>query len=169
VEKFAKAEFVGVKLHPMYQNFAADEDRLEPIYAACEASGLTIAIHAGRDIAFPPEDDRAAPLRLRRVLERFPDLKLICTHLGGWENWDEVEQHLIGGPALLETSFSLARMDAHRARQMIETHGPEKVMFGSDWPWNRQDEEISRVQSLHLDQSTQRSVLYRNAARLLGY
>lgn len=169
IEKFAKAEFVGVKLHPMYQDFLADEDRLEPIYDACEANGVTIAIHAGRDIAFPPEDDRAAPVRLRRVLDRHPELKLICTHLGGWESWSEVEEYLIGTPALLETSFSLARVQADRARRMIQQHGAEKVMFGSDWPWNRQDEEMRRVQSLPLEEKAIRGILYGNAARLLGY
>jgi hypothetical protein len=169
LEKFAEAGFAGIKLHPMYQDFAADEDRLDPIYEAACRLGLAVTIHCGRDIAFPPDDDRASPERLRRVLDRHPSLTLICTHLGGWKDWDAVRKHLLGTTAWLETSFSLGFLPPDEARDLIVSHGHQKVMLGSDWPWTRQDESIAQIETLGLTDRQQRDILVTNAARLLGY
>jgi hypothetical protein len=167
VARFARAGLPGIKLHPMYQNFVADDAQLDPIYAAAVEHGLFVTIHAGRDIAFDPEDDRAAPRRLRAVLDRHPGLQLICTHMGGWKSWQEVRQHLLGTDAWLETSFSLAMLDPAEAVAMIRRHGPEKVMFGTDWPWNDQSAERQRIETLDLRPDEIRAVLCNNAARLL--
>ena len=169
IEKFADEGFVGIKLHPMYQAFAFDEARLDDIYAACRDCGLFITAHCGLDIAFRPDDDRAAAVRIRRVVDRFPGLKLICTHMGGWRDWDDVDRCLIGADVLLETSFSLAELGPARAVSMMQRHGLDRVMMGSDWPWNTQAEELRAVRSLGLDAPTLDKVLWSNAARLLGY
>ena len=169
VERFAKEGFRGIKLHPMYQEFAADERRMDDIYAAAAAAGLLVVAHCGKDIAFPPDDDRAAPARFARVVERFPRLRLLCTHLGGWESWDEVEQCLLGTQVYLETSFSLPTLGAGRSVELIRRHGVERVMFGSDWPWKPQDEEIRLIRGLGLSETDTRAILWSNAARLMGY
>ncbi len=168
VARIAKADLPGIKLHPMYQDFVADDPLLDPIYAAAVEHGLFVTIHAGRDIAFDPEDDRAGPRRLRAVLERHPGLQLICTHMGGWKAWPEVREHLVGTDAWLETSFSLALMDPAEAVALVREHGPEKVMFGTDWPWNDQAAERQRVEALDLPPAETRAILCNNAARLLG-
>ena len=171
IGKIAKAGFAGIKLHPMYQDFTADDARLDEIYAAAADHGIFIQSHCGRDIGFPPEDDRASPARFRRVMERFPRLKLVCTHMGGWQAWDEVEKHLIGTDAYFETSFSLGERgaDPQRIASMIHRHGVERVMMGSDWPWNTQAEEIGNVRNLALRKADVGRILYSNAAALLGY
>jgi predicted TIM-barrel fold metal-dependent hydrolase len=171
IKKIAKEHFLGIKLHPMYQDFAADEPRLDVIYAAAREHGLFVESHCGRDIGFPADDDRASPRRFLRVAERFGDLRLICTHMGGWQAWDEVEQHLIGTKVYLETSFSLGERgaDARRVAEMIRRHGPQRVMLGSDWPWNRQADEIANIRALPLSKNEIRGILWSNAAALLGY
>ena len=171
VEKIAKAGFAGIKLHPMYQDFVADDPRLDELYAAAAEGGLMVQSHCGRDIGFPPDDDRASPRRLRRVIERFPKLRLLCTHMGGWRSWDEVEEHLVGTGVYMETSFSLGQRgtDPQRIAAMIRRHGAGRVMFGSDWPWNTQADEIANVRKLPLGERDIRGILYSNAAALLGY
>ena len=169
VVKIAKAGFVGIKLHPMYQDFVVDEPALDPIYAAAAERQLLVALHCGKDIAFPPDDDRAAPRRVRAVLDRHPSLRLIATHMGGWNMWEEVREHLLGTQALLETSFSLAHMPPEEATDMIRRHGADKVLFGTDWPWNDQAAEIQRVKQLDLTAPQRRAILCNNAARLLGF
>jgi len=167
--RFAKEGFVGIKLHTMYQNFAFDEPRMYPIYDACREHGLLVAAHCGLDIAFSADDDRAAPARIRNVIDRFPGLKLLCTHMGGWRSWDEAERHVLGAEVLLETSFSLRELGRERAVSMIRRHGADRVMFGSDWPWVAQGDEIERVRRLGLDRKLTQKVLCANAAKLLGY
>jgi len=167
VARFAREGFLGVKLHPMYQNFHTDEARLDPIYAALQEHGLALAMHCGRDIAFHEDDDRAAPIRFRRIIDKFPRLKLICTHLGGWESWDESVEHLVGQNVFLETSFSLTRLGPQRAVELIRKHGADRVMFGSDWPWQSQKEDVVILKRTGLTQQELEKILWGNAATLL--
>ena len=166
IEKIAAAEFPGIKLHPMYQDFELDETRLEPIYQACAKTGLLVQFHCGQDIGFSADDDRAAPQRLRRVIDKFPDLRVICTHMGGWRAWDDVEQYLLGADVWMETSFSLEDM-GQRAAEFIERHGADRIMLGSAWPWKSQAEDIEQVKLLNLDAKTTDNILCNTAAKLL--
>jgi len=126
-----------------------------------------VTLHCGRDIAYPPDDDRAAPERFGRLIDRFDGLRLLCTHLGGWRMWDEVERHLIGTRVYLETSFSLAELGAERASDMIRRHGVERVFFGTDWPWASQAEEIEQVRRLGLTKAELEGILRDNVQRVL--
>ncbi len=168
IKSFADAGFVGIKLHPLFQDFAIDSPDMDEIYTAARESDLFIAFHCGRDISFPPDDDRASPVRLRKILERFSGLKVIATHMGGWRMWDEVEEHLLGRDVYLETSFSLEQLGPKRAASMIQQHGRRRVMFGTDWPWQSQEEGIQAIRDLPIDESETDSILFDNAAALLG-
>ncbi len=167
IERIAKRGFTGIKLHPMYQNFSADEARLDEIYAAAADNGLLVTLHSGRDIAFP-DDDRAMPEKIVKVIQKHPKLRLLCTHLGGWQAWDEVEQVLIGQPIYLETSFSLQFLPPQRAADMIRRHGTDRVCFGTDWPWQGHIKQLELVDGLGLSDSEKHALLGGNAAALLG-
>jgi hypothetical protein len=169
VQRIAEAEFAGIKLHPMYQETPVDAPEMDDIYAAAAEHGLLVAPHCGFDIAYPMDDDRASPARLRRVIDRFPELKMICTHMGGWEAWDAVEAELLGTGVLLETSCSLDRLDPRRAVDMIRRHGVDRIVYGSDWPWNTQTKEADLIRKLGLSKRETRRILWSNAAKLLGY
>lgn len=168
VRLFAQQGYRGIKLHPMYQGFAADEPLMDPLYSTAADESLAVMLHCGKDIAFPPEDDRASPSRLRRVADRFPSLKLVCTHLGGWNDWDEVQRHLLGTAVYMETSFSIKRLGLERAAAMIRNHDPRRVMLGSDWPWTAQSDELALLSQLGLPPQQQEAIRWRNAAVLLG-
>ncbi len=169
LEKIVHEGFVGIKLHPLYQDFDVDDRRLDEIYTAASDLGLICQFHSGRDIAFDPEDMKASPQRMARVAERFPQLVMICAHMGGWRMWDEVEKYLIGSDVHLECSFSLNELPADRAAKMIRNHGTHRVMFGSDHPWASQAEGIQLIKKLPLKPKEKSDILWRNATRLLGY
>jgi len=168
LKRFADEGFRGIKLHPMYQDFAIDDDRAMPIYAAAAECGLIVQVHCGRDIAFPPDDDRAAPRRTRRVLDAVNGLKIIATHMGGWRMWDESEALLVGTSAYMETSFSLHEMPPGRAVAMIRRHGTDRVLFGTDSPWAAQAAELDTLGALGLTDDERERILSANAVALLG-
>ncbi|HET6427583.1 MAG TPA: amidohydrolase family protein [Phycisphaerae bacterium] len=166
IRRIAEAGLAGIKLHPMYQEFAVDEERVDPLYAAAGEQEILVACHCGLDLAYPPDDDRASPPRYARVLDKFPDLRLLCTHMGGWRSWELVEEHLLGRPVFLETSFSLKELGPQRSVDMIRRHGVERVLFGSDWPWSGQAEAVRIVQAVGLTSQEQRAIFHANAALL---
>ena len=53
-------------------------------------------------------------------------------------------------------------------RSLIERHGPDRVIFGSDWPMAEQAAEIAAVEALGLDAVDTAAVLGGNFGRLLA-
>jgi len=159
--------FPGIKLHPYYQDFFMDEARLSPLYEALINHNLLLVMHTGYDIAFPL-DRRCDPGQTLNVLKQHPELKLITTHFGAWKQWEDVQEMLIGKPIYMELSFALDFLDRETARQMLLSHPPEYLLFGSDSPWTNQKQTLDLLEQLDLDPDLLQSITRDNAARLLG-
>lgn len=158
--------FSGIKMHPYYQDFFLDEDRLTPLYEALSETGLFLVVHCGYDIAFP-RTRRADPTQILAVRKRFPALRLITTHFGGWDIWDEVEEMLLGQEIFMEISFALTYLTPDRAARMLNKHPADYLLFGSDSPWDNQTEAIQRLRQLPLPDTMLGRILGKNGDRLL--
>jgi predicted TIM-barrel fold metal-dependent hydrolase len=167
IRRVAEAGLRGLKLHPYYQDFDLDEERLMPLYRAIDKHGLLLVCHTGFDFAFS-RVRKAEPARIRRVLDRVPTLKLLTSHMGAWDDWDEVEKHLIGQPITMDISLSLDLLGPARARAMIEAHPADRVLFGSDSPWASQAETLKSLRALGLGAEREAAILGGNAKTLLG-
>jgi hypothetical protein len=165
--RVAEAGLRGIKLHPYYQDFNVDDEALFPLYRALDKLGLFMVCHTGFDFAFP-RDRRADPLRILRVLDRAPSLRFIATHMGAWDDWDEVEKHLLGKPITMDISLSLELLGQERARAMLSAHPADRIVFGTDSPWSSQSESLRMVRSLELDKEREQRLLSKNAEALLG-
>lgn len=157
----------GVKMHPDYQAFDADEKRLFPLYECLAKAGLILYLHSGENINFD-EPPRCSPARLANIIKSLPELKLIAAHLGGWSMWDEVERWLVGTPIFLDTSFTLGYIGEEQFLRIIRAHGMEKIIFGSDSPWNDPGQAAREISGQPLEKSEIESILGGNAARLLS-
>lgn len=165
--RVAEAGLLGIKLHPYYQDFNLDDPALFPFYRALDQLGLLVVFHTGFDFAFP-RDRKGDPLRIRRILEHVPTLKLIATHMGAWEDWDEVEKHIIGQPISMDVSLSLDLLGRERARAMILAHPADRILFGTDSPWGDQTATLQAVRALDLGKEREQALLWKNAQMLLG-
>jgi predicted TIM-barrel fold metal-dependent hydrolase len=166
--RISKAEgFKGIKMHPYYQDFFMDEDRMLRIYEAVCRENLLLVMHTGYDVAFE-KVCRADPAAIIRVVERFPELKLVTTHLGGWEQWREVNSLLAGRPVYMEISFSLDYLETDfPIRDIFMKHPKEYILFGTDSPWTDQEETLSLFRGLGLGPDAEALALSGNAERLL--
>jgi predicted TIM-barrel fold metal-dependent hydrolase len=167
LEKIAAEGFRGVKLHPYYQGFDLDEPRLFLLYERIQSLGLALLMHTGYDLAFE-RFDRAGPARVAAVLQRFPGLKMITTHFGGWEDWERVEELLLGRPVYMDVSHSEGEIGDERARRFLEGHPADYLLFGSDAPWSDPAGTRDWVRRLLPDGPRLRALLSGNAVRLLG-
>lgn len=166
VRRIAGEGFKGVKFHPYYQDFYLAEDRMMPVYESLMREGLMIVMHTGYDIAFE-RIRRCDPRQVLDVYKRFPGIKLITTHLGAWEQWDEVREMLLGKPIYMEISFSVEFL-GEGLREFIEGHPMDHVLFGTDSPWTGQKETLEAVMNLGLSEDMLEGLLRGNAMRLLG-
>lgn len=159
--------FVGIKMHPYYQDYRVDEEAMLPLYERMEALGLILVSHTGFDIEFPLER-KADSSRILEVVRRFPALKFVSTHLGAWRDWEDVRDKLMGKPVYMEISYTLGEAPTELAREILTHHPPEYLLFGTDSPWQDQAETIRRLNALDLGKTLEDAILGGNAERLLG-
>jgi uncharacterized protein len=165
--KIVRSEgFKGIKLHPYYQEFDMDEHRMLRIYEALCRENLMVVMHTGFDIAFT-RIRRADPSKIADIVKRFPDLKFVATHLGAWEQWQEVESILAGKPVYMELSFALEYLDSSPVREIILKHPKEYLLFGTDSPWTDQKKTLELFRGLNLGEDIEKAVLRDNAERLI--
>ncbi len=159
--------FLGIKMHAYYQNCAIDDPRLHDLYAMLAELGMLLVIHAGYDIAYP-RIRVADPQRILDVCRQYPDLKLIATHLGGMDEWEEVETLLVGRPIAMELSFALNELAPARMRRMLLAHPADYLLFGTDSPWTDQADSLDLLRRLDLPEALVERITVTNARRLLG-
>ncbi|MCL1981036.1 MAG: amidohydrolase [Proteobacteria bacterium] len=159
--------FKGVKMHSYYQDYFFDDPQLFPLYERMSELGLILVIHAGYDIAFP-RIRKADPWRIVEVCRRFPGLKLIATHLGGWDEWSEVRSLLAGKPIYMEISFALDFLDHHQVKEIMLAHPAEYLLFGTDSPWTDQATTLKQLAALKLPDPLFTRIISTNARCLLG-
>lgn len=167
ISQIKEEGFKGIKFHPYYQDFIIDDEKIFSVYEKICGANLIVMMHTGFDLAF--ERKRIAdPLRIVKVLERFPELKLVTTHLGAWDDWEGVERYMAGKKIYMEISYSLEILDRERARHIILNHPKEYVLFGTDSPWTGQEKTIDLLRGLQLGEEMEVSILRENALRLLN-
>ena len=98
----------------------------------------------------------------------FPRLKFVATHLGAWQQWEEVERKLAGKHIYMELSWSLEYLSPEQARQIILAHPADCILFGTDSPWTDQGKTLSLFRNLNLPADLEIKILRDNAMALLG-
>lgn len=156
----------GVKIHPAYQKVYIDDIRYLRILEAATEQGLIVSVHAGVDIGLPVPVYAAVEKIARAVKETAPE-KLVLAHLGGWKEWNAVEEMLAGENVYLDTAFLEDYIDDEQLLRIIEKHGADKILFGTDCPWSGQKESIERIEKLPLSEAEKKMIFEGNAKKLL--
>ena len=151
----------GVKIHPDFQDFDIDDSRMWPIYEAI-GDRFIVLFHVG-DI----KSQASRPLKLAKVLNAFPHMRVIAAHLGGWSRWDEARECLLKREIYIDTSSTFWCLSKEEIVSLIRFHGVEKVLFGTDYPMISHKNEIANFLSLPLKEWEQERILYTNGRQLL--
>ncbi len=173
--------FRGVKIHPVYQDTAIDDPRFVRILARCGELGLIVVMHGGADIGFPGVE-KCSPAMLRHALHQAEPVTLVAAHMGGWRNWQEVPEHLLDTSVYLDTAYtlgSIAPFDDHYAPEelpmladerfceLVRLFGSQRVLFGTDSPWDSPAACVERIRALPLSDVQKEDIFCRNARKLL--
>lgn len=165
LERLKEAGIKGIKFHPEYQHFYADEERMKPIYRKISQLGLLTLFHAGQDIGFPPPF-HAMPHHLKGAL-RWLDTPVIAAHWGGMGCSEAVLETLCGENLYFDLSFGYGVIPKPLAQKIIDVHTPDRLLFGSDLPWHTPAMERRLLETLDLSPSDRDKISFRNALQLL--
>lgn len=167
LERIKALGLKGIKLHPEYQGFFVDSEEGIRVLKCAAQLGLMVIYHAGKDVGMRPPV-HCMPDRLYRALEAVPDARVIAAHMGGWMVWDEVEQYLLHSNIYFDTSYSIPFMKKGQFLRIVEKHGADKILFGTDSPWDDQGAAVETILQSGLGREETELILHRNAQRLLG-
>ena len=152
----------GVKIHPDFQKLAIDDERGIETYRAIARRDLPVLFHMGDD-----RYDFSSPERLTNLLRRVPELRAVAAHFGGWRSWTRSLAQLQPESVLYDTSSTLGMIDRELVLRFIDKIGPDRLIFGTDFPMWSPKEELERFLSLGLDEAEQQKILYGNFMNLL--
>ena len=166
LERCREMGMTGVKLHPDIQGIDLDDKRLFPLYEMLTEKNLPVCFHMGDE---RPGMNFSEPEKLIRLKEKFPDLKVIAAHFGGYKIWDRAEEIFAGREGIMfDCSSSLSYMTRERAKRIIERLGTENIMFGTDHPSLTAKGEVDNFLRIELTEKEREDILWNNAARFLG-
>lgn len=165
LERIREAGIQGIKLHPQYQGFYPDDEKLRPVYRKISELGFITLFHSGMDYAYLPPY-RSTPDRLQRAL-KWIDGPVVAAHWGGLGFGSDVLETLCGEDLYFDLSFGYSIMPKPIAQSILDKHGPEKLLFGSDMPWHRPSWELYLLDELEISPSDREKILFRNAQHLL--
>lgn len=157
----------GIKFHPDYQGFFADEDRMFPVYEEILSQGFIVTFHCGKDLVLR-EPLHCGPERFCRVAQAFPGAPLIGAHLGAQGLWEEMFRRLIGKDIYLDTSFGFKYLSPYQIEKILAEHNTDKLLFATDAPWQRQSVEVAEMRTFVKDPTLLDKIFYKNAAKLLN-
>lgn len=181
--RLARAGVRGIKIHPPYQGADIDDPRFLRILDRAGELDLTVVTHAGLDVGLPGAR-QATPEKLLRAVKAVGPVRLVLAHMGGWRCWQDVERLLPGTGVYVDTSFSLGpmtplddgyypddqsleRLEEEAFLRMIRLFGADRVLFGTDSPWEAQAAEVDRIKNLPLTLQEKAAILGNNAAKIL--
>lgn len=156
----------GIKLHPDYQGVDILDRKMFPIYDACAELGMFCVYHSGWDPVSPSET-KVTPEKILRIRKLFPRFRMILGHLGGLGMWDEVEDRLAGTEILMDTAYTRGLISPEQITRIIQKHGAENILFGSDCPWQSSRDTAELIDSLPLSSEQKDRIFYKNAVELL--
>ena len=124
---------------------------------------LPVLIHMG-DHRY----DYSHPVRLRKLLNYFPNLRVIAAHFGGNTMYDQACELLKDTGCILDISSSLMFMPEGQPEKYIRTYGPERMVFGTDYPMWDPVEEVEQFLRLKLTPEELEQIAHKTAERILN-
>lgn len=122
----------GIKIHPNNTGVDLDSEYNRPIFAFAQEHKIPVAIHS-----YPnSESDRSAAYRIINILEQYPELTVIVSHMSAYQ-WEQ----LLSTRAYVDFSAILpdyARTyGIERTNEILRMFGVDRLIFATDYPDNR--------------------------------
>ncbi len=171
--------FKGMKLFPGYEYFHPGEDKCRPIFQIAAKYNVPVVIHTG-DTSTPgtehkPKVKYARPHYVDDAAVDFPDTRIVVAHAGDPWVQDAAEVAFKNPNVWLDVSgWFLGKIEKINAEVMrdklkflVSFVGPDKLMYGTDWPLIRMKDYIGFVtKNLKVKKQDTEKIMYRNALKV---
>lgn len=122
----------GIKIHPNNTGVDLDSEYNQPIFAFAQEHRIPVAIHSWPN----SENDRSAACRIVKVIEQYPDMTVIVSHMGAYQ-WE----HLVPTRAYVDISAILpdyvSTYGITKTNGILRKFGTDRLIFATDYPDSR--------------------------------
>ncbi len=164
--------FKGLKTVSSMLELDINDKAYYPCYAKVQELGVPITIHTGASaLVMGFRVKYCQPMMVDDVAFDFPNLKIICAHMGAHQFMD-VHGMLVRHRNVY-ADLCFWPLHPHYRNlipwRLLEETVPDKVMLGSDYPCAQTSKEaVEVVKTLPISDDFKAKILGKNAARLLG-
>ncbi len=158
--------FKGIKLHPDYQGVFFNDIRYKRIVSYATELGMMILVHAGLDVGMP-DPIHCTPKMSAEVLDETESTNIILAHMGGFKVWDDVEDVLVGRDVYMDMAVVAGYIPGEQFVRIVNGHGSDRILFGSDSPWNGQRESVEWLDKQALTTDDKENIFWKNAIKIL--
>ncbi len=151
--------FVGFKFHPSIHSYPLDGEGYRPALQYANERGLAVLSHTWSGNTCGPE-------QVRKVAERFPNVRLIMGHSCHAEFAEAAKIARDYEHVYCELCAAYATRGA--IETMVEHCGSRKILFGTDHPWFDHHYGMGAVLFAYITDLDRRNILYRNAQELFA-
>ena len=159
----------GLKVHPILQMRPMDDELILKVLEAWESTKKPVVFHTYHYEYFHPEQsyrnkpEYGSNTKFVELAARFPKVTMIAAHSGGPFDFGQILEGKDLPNLYVDTSFQCAEV----IKMFIDGFGPERVLFGSDWPFGYQDVAIRLAKQIGAEDSSLADLLfYKNAQRI---
>jgi predicted TIM-barrel fold metal-dependent hydrolase len=174
VERCLDAGMAGVGELAFYDGEIDDDaiDRLAPVMDLCRERDRPLMIHTNEPVGHQyPGKTPNTLAQLYRLPKTFPDNKIVLAHWGGGLFFYTLLKREVAAVlknVYVDTAASPFLYDPAVYRLAAEILGPEKILFGSDYPLLTAGRYFDEMEQAGLSRADRDAICGLNAARLLG-
>ena len=160
--------FLGVKIHPDYQDHFINDDGYIKILECARENDLIVLTHTGYDFLYCEREMRCPTDRLIDLIRRVPYNKLVLAHFGANCFAKEAYDVIAGEDVYVDTAFMITKISKELFEKFVSKHGEDRILFATDSPWADTSECVEKMRSFNLPTETEEKIFSKNAIKLLG-
>ena len=130
--------------------------------------GFPVLIHCGRARGEGEYD--LFPSGVAKFIRYLPDVPVVLAHMGGRSGNPDEEAILFDFPenVYIDTTMSAERQAMEDFERLASAMRPERVIFGSDFPYGTQKAAVAFIQNSSFSEHEKALMLGGTAAKILG-
>ncbi len=160
----------GMKLHPIIQNEPLNSKRTFEAVEAFAPHGLPVLFHGGvasyylKKETYKENPEYGDIHYAKDLIAAFPNVTFVVGHSGLLQVTHVLEML----PEYKNTYVEISFQHPQIIRRLISAFGPDRVLFGSDWPWAKRTTAIRAIkEACKGDYALEHMICYENSAELL--
>lgn len=156
----------GMKFHPNGQLMSPDHPKTVSMCRKCGDHGLPVLFHCG-PVGIEPKiaEKRSQVFRYEKTIAENPGTTFILGHCGALQH----KEALKFSEKYDNLYYEISCLGLSALSDVLETIEPDRILYGTDWPFYHQAITLARVLILtEGDENLRRKVLHDNAVELLA-